>query len=363
MKVHLIGICGTGMGSLAGLLKAAGHDVRGSDEHVYPPMSTQLAEQEIPVFEGLRRRRTSTGARRGRRRQRLPQGSRRGPGGAGARLPLDSFPALLEELFLRTGARHSVVVAGTHGKTTTSSLLAHVLHGRGARPVVPGRRRAAELPAVLARWARAPSSSSRATSTTPPSSTRDRSSSTTGPQTAHPHHRRVRSRRHLPRRGGGEGRVPQVRRAHPRGRPAGRLRGVAGRDRGGARARAARSMTYGRPGSGADWTFEVAGARARRARPRWRVARRGERVGVVETEPARHLQPREPARRHRRRVEPGRRAAGDRRAAAPLPRRAAPAGGARRRAGRHRRRRLRAPPDRGARDARWRSRGATGRAS
>ncbi len=53
MKIHLIGICGTGMGSLAGLLKAAGHDVRGSDEHVYPPMSTQLAEQAIPVMEGF----------------------------------------------------------------------------------------------------------------------------------------------------------------------------------------------------------------------------------------------------------------------------------------------------------------------
>ncbi len=53
MKIHLIGICGTGMGSLAGLLKAAGHDVRGSDEHVYPPMSTQLSEQGIPVMEGF----------------------------------------------------------------------------------------------------------------------------------------------------------------------------------------------------------------------------------------------------------------------------------------------------------------------
>ena len=54
MKVHLIGICGTGMGSLAGLLKAAGHDVRGSDEHVYPPMSVQLEDQKIPCFEGFR---------------------------------------------------------------------------------------------------------------------------------------------------------------------------------------------------------------------------------------------------------------------------------------------------------------------
>ena len=54
MKVHLIGICGTGMGTLAGLLKAAGHDVRGSDEHVYPPMSVQLEDQKIQCFEGFR---------------------------------------------------------------------------------------------------------------------------------------------------------------------------------------------------------------------------------------------------------------------------------------------------------------------
>ena len=52
MKIHLIGICGTGMGSLAGLLKAAGHDVRGSDSDVYPPMSTQLAEQGFAVMYG-----------------------------------------------------------------------------------------------------------------------------------------------------------------------------------------------------------------------------------------------------------------------------------------------------------------------
>ena len=53
MKIHLIGIAGTGMGSLAGLLRAAGHDVRGSDEHLYPPMSTQLAEQGIAVMQGF----------------------------------------------------------------------------------------------------------------------------------------------------------------------------------------------------------------------------------------------------------------------------------------------------------------------
>ncbi|MDQ3389558.1 MAG: Mur ligase domain-containing protein, partial [Gemmatimonadota bacterium] len=49
---HLIGIGGTAMGSLAGLLRAAGHTVTGSDENVYPPMSTQLEELEIPYREG-----------------------------------------------------------------------------------------------------------------------------------------------------------------------------------------------------------------------------------------------------------------------------------------------------------------------
>ena len=53
MKVHLVAISGTGMGSLAGLLKAAGHEVRGSDQHIYPPMSTQLRELEIQTFEGF----------------------------------------------------------------------------------------------------------------------------------------------------------------------------------------------------------------------------------------------------------------------------------------------------------------------
>src|SRR2546425_6680916 len=53
-KVHLIGICGTGMGSLAGLLAAAGHSVRGSDENVYPPISTMLEDNGIEVMSGYR---------------------------------------------------------------------------------------------------------------------------------------------------------------------------------------------------------------------------------------------------------------------------------------------------------------------
>ena len=120
------------MGSLAGLLKAAGHDVRGSDEHVYPPMSTQLQEQNIACFEGFR-----------------PSNLDWGPdtvvvgnvcrkdhvevlAAAERKIPLESFPSLFGKLFLES--KRSVVIAGTHGKTTTSSLLSHLLSDAGRDP-------------------------------------------------------------------------------------------------------------------------------------------------------------------------------------------------------------------------------------
>jgi len=136
MKVHLIGICGTGMGSLAGLLKAAGHDVRGSDEHVYPPMSVQLEDQKIETFEGFRGTNLDWGPDavvvgnvcRKDHVEVLAAQERN--------IPLESFPSLFSKLFLQDAAhpRRSVVVAGTHGKTTTSSLMAHVLADAGRDP-------------------------------------------------------------------------------------------------------------------------------------------------------------------------------------------------------------------------------------
>jgi UDP-N-acetylmuramate: L-alanyl-gamma-D-glutamyl-meso-diaminopimelate ligase len=128
----LIGICGTGMGSLAGLLKAAGHDVRGSDTDVYPPMSTQLAEQGIEVMNGYGPHNLDwqpevvvVGNVQTRDQVEVKAAQERG-------LKLTSFPALLEELFLTR--LHSLVVAGTHGKTTTSSLAAYVLEHAGRDP-------------------------------------------------------------------------------------------------------------------------------------------------------------------------------------------------------------------------------------
>ncbi len=120
------------MGSLAGLLKAAGHDVRGSDEHVYPPMSTQLAEQRIPIFDGYRAanldwspERVVVGNICSKDHVEVIAASER-------QLPLTSFPALLSELFL--AHKHAVVIAGTHGKTTTASLAAHVMVDGGRDP-------------------------------------------------------------------------------------------------------------------------------------------------------------------------------------------------------------------------------------
>src|SRR5437879_1596730 len=114
MRIYLLGIAGTGMGSFAGLLRKAGHEVAGSDENVYPPMSEKLAEWKISVFTPYSA--DNVEARAVRR------------GG----IPQMSFPEALEELFLTT--RHPVVVAGTHGKTTTTSLMAQVLHHAGRDP-------------------------------------------------------------------------------------------------------------------------------------------------------------------------------------------------------------------------------------
>ena len=124
--IHLIGICGTGMGTLAAMLQEAGYLVRGSDENVYPPMSTFLDAKNIQIMEGYRTenleplpdlvvvgnviRRDNPEAL-----MTLEQG-----------LPYCSMPQALYRFFLNM--RKPVVVAGTHGKTTTSALIVWLLH-------------------------------------------------------------------------------------------------------------------------------------------------------------------------------------------------------------------------------------------
>lgn len=120
------------MGALAGLLKAAGHDVRGSDGPLYPPMSTQLARAQIPIFEGYAAANLSWApdcvvvgnvCRSDHPEVVAAQA-------AGVRL--ESFPSMLAISLLDT--RRSLVVAGTHGKTTTSSVLTWMLRVAGRDP-------------------------------------------------------------------------------------------------------------------------------------------------------------------------------------------------------------------------------------
>ena len=132
MRVHLSGICGTAMASLAGLLHERGHDVSGSDQDVYPPMSTQLAELGIPVLTPYAEANVPADA------ELVVIGNALSRGNPEVEIVLDrkqrftSLPALLAEEIIRDNT--SLVVAGTHGKTTTSSLLAHVLHATGRDP-------------------------------------------------------------------------------------------------------------------------------------------------------------------------------------------------------------------------------------
>ena len=130
--VHLMGICGTAMGSLAGLLKERGFAVTGSDQNVYPPMSTQLERLGVRIMEGYKRENLTP------RPDLVIVGnviSRTFPEAEellASGVPYASLPAAMGELVI--GDRHSVVVAGTHGKTTTSSLMAWILAQAGRDP-------------------------------------------------------------------------------------------------------------------------------------------------------------------------------------------------------------------------------------
>jgi UDP-N-acetylmuramate: L-alanyl-gamma-D-glutamyl-meso-diaminopimelate ligase len=135
MRIYLLGIAGTGMGSFAGLLRAAGHDVSGSDENVYPPMSDKLRDWGITFYTPYDA--ANLWAQGGPPQLAVVGNVIRAQNPEAAELrrrgvPHVSFPEALEELFLLD--RHSVVVAGTHGKTTTTSLLAWVLQSAGRDP-------------------------------------------------------------------------------------------------------------------------------------------------------------------------------------------------------------------------------------
>ena len=132
-KIYLIGICGTAMASLAGMLREKGYRVTGSDSDVYPPMSDFLDRLAIPVFRGYSA-------------ENIPRaqpdlvviGNALSRGNAEVEYVLDSgiryasMAETVKELFIR--GKNSIVVAGTHGKTTTTAMLAWVLDVAGRKP-------------------------------------------------------------------------------------------------------------------------------------------------------------------------------------------------------------------------------------
>jgi UDP-N-acetylmuramate: L-alanyl-gamma-D-glutamyl-meso-diaminopimelate ligase len=132
MKIHLSAICGTAMASLAGLLREQGHEVTGSDQDVYPPMSTQLEALGIPIRSPYAEANVPEDADLVVIGNALSRGNPEVEVVLERRQRFTSLPALLAEEFLRP--RVSLVVAGTHGKTTTTSLLAFLLHRAGLDP-------------------------------------------------------------------------------------------------------------------------------------------------------------------------------------------------------------------------------------
>jgi len=129
--VHMIAICGTGMGALACMLKELGLDVKGSDQNVYPPMSTFLAEKRVPVLQGFLPEHLD------------PQSDLIIVGNTVSKdnpqvvamceknLPCCSMPQAIQHFFSN---RKILLVTGTHGKTTTSSLLSWILHTANQDP-------------------------------------------------------------------------------------------------------------------------------------------------------------------------------------------------------------------------------------
>src|SRR5690606_27416003 len=132
MHIHILGICGTFMGGVALLAREAGHTVTGCDANVYPPMSTQLEAQGIGLIEGWDAAQADCGAdvfvignAVSRGNALLEEILDRG-------LPYVSGPQWLAEHVL--AGRWVLAVAGTHGKTTTSSMLAWMLEHAGLAP-------------------------------------------------------------------------------------------------------------------------------------------------------------------------------------------------------------------------------------
>jgi UDP-N-acetylmuramate: L-alanyl-gamma-D-glutamyl-meso-diaminopimelate ligase len=131
-KFHFIGICGTAMGSVASALRERGFTVTGSDENIYPPMSTFLESKGIELHQGYRAENIPADAEIIVVGNAIVRGNPEVEAVLNRKLYYASLPEVLKQCFLR--GRHNLVVAGTHGKTTTTALLAWIMTAAKLNP-------------------------------------------------------------------------------------------------------------------------------------------------------------------------------------------------------------------------------------
>lgn len=129
MHIHILGICGTFMGSLALLARTMGHQITGSDENIYPPMSTQLQQAGIDIQEGYLASHLQPAPDLVVVGNAMKRGMEAIEYMLNQNLPYTSGPQFLAEYILPD--RHVLAVAGTHGKTTTTTMLAWILQYNG----------------------------------------------------------------------------------------------------------------------------------------------------------------------------------------------------------------------------------------
>jgi len=130
--IHLIGICGTAMASLAGMLQQRGFRVTGSDAAAYPPMSDFLASLNIPLSQPFAAENLQSQPDLVVVGNAISRGNVELEQVLDQRIPFCSLPQILHDEFLR--GKEVLVVAGTHGKTTTTSMLAWIFHTAGLQP-------------------------------------------------------------------------------------------------------------------------------------------------------------------------------------------------------------------------------------
>src|SRR5881227_1070739 len=129
---HFLGICGTAMASVSAALQERGFKVSGSDENVYPPMSTFLEQHEIVLHAGYRAENIPNDADVVVIGNAMKRGNPEVEAVLNRKLFYLSLPEVLKNYFLR--GRHNLVVTGTHGKTTTTALLAWIMEKVGRNP-------------------------------------------------------------------------------------------------------------------------------------------------------------------------------------------------------------------------------------